>query len=387
MRRFIYRIMTKAANLFISAGEASGDMYGAELIRAIRIDIPGAEFAGLGGPKMAAAGMELICDSEAHGIVGLTDVFKNLFRLKRDLDRLTAELERRKPDCLIVIDYGGFNARLQARAKKLGIKTVYYIPPKVWAWGRGRGKAIAKNADLIACIFPFEVGFWRKYGANVEFVGHPLLGLDKDDGDVDIRAKYGVGDGELISILPGSRRSEVETLLPVMVEAVRLLRLKSSGVKFVLGAAPGITDGELADYICGEPIAVERDNVTGLMQQSDAAVVASGTATLQLALYGTPMAITYRARPITAFVARWAMNVEWLGLPNLIAGKEIVREFLQEFLSGENLAGEINRILSDEEYRRTMQGELARVRDELVSGSGELTAPQRTAKLISGRIL
>ncbi len=374
-------------NFFLSAGETSGDIYGAELIRAIRAEIPGATFAGLGGPEMAAAGMELICDSEAHGIVGLTDVFKNLLHLKHDLDRLTSELKQRKPDCLIVIDYGGFNARLLARAKKLGIKTVYYIPPKVWAWGRGRGKAIAKNADLIACIFPFEVNFWREYGANVEFVGHPLLGLDTGGGDIDIRAKYGIGDGELVAILPGSRRSEVRTLLPVMVESVRLLRLDLLGAKFVLGAAPGITDDELADYICGEPIAIERENVTALMQQADVALVASGTATLQLALYGIPMAIVYRAHPITAFIARRVMSVEWLGLPNLIAGKEIVREFLQEYLSGENLAGEINRILSDDEYRQNMLEELARVRDDLSSGSQKDTSPIHVAKLIGERIL
>jgi len=363
-----YTTMAKATKFFLSAGETSGDIYGAELIRAIRAEIPDATFAGLGGPQMAAAGMELICDSEAHGIVGLTDVFKNLFRLKRDLDRLTVELKKRKPDCLIVIDYGGFNARLLARAKKLGIKTVYYIPPKVWAWGRGRGKAIAKNADLIACIFPFEVDFWREYAANVEFIGHPLLGLDTGDSDIDVRAKYGASDGELVAILPGSRRSEVRTLLPVMVESVRLLRLKLPDAKFVLGAAPGITDDEFADYICGEPIVVERENVTALMRQADVALVASGTATLQLALYVTPMAIAYRAHPITAFVARRAMNVQWLGLPNLIAGKEVVRELLQEDLSGENLAGEINRILSDDEYRQTMLSELAQVRDELASG-------------------
>ena len=374
-------------NFFLSAGETSGDIYGAELIRAIRAEIPGATFAGLGGPEMAAAGMELICDSEAHGIVGLTDVFKNLLHLKHDLDRLTSELKQRKPDCLIVIDYGGFNARLLARAKKLGIKTVYYIPPKVWAWGRGRGKAIAKNADLIACIFPFEVNFWREYGANVEFVGHPLLGPDTGGGDIDIRAKYGIGDGELVAILPGSRRSEVRTLLPVMVESVRLLRLDLLGAKFVLGAAPGITDDELADYICGEPIAIERENVTALMQQADVALVASGTATLQLALYGIPMAIVYRAHPITAFIARRVMSVEWLGLPNLIAGKEIVREFLQEYLSGENLAGEINRILSDDEYRQNMLEELARVRDDLSSGSQKDTSPIHVAKLIGERIL
>jgi len=387
LRRFIYRIMTKAAKFFLSAGETSGDIYGAELIRAIRAGIPDAAFAGMGGDEMAVAGMEVICDADTHGVVGLTDVIKNVFGIKRDLDLLSAELKERKPDCLIVIDYGGFNARLLARAKKLGIKTVYYIPPKVWAWGRGRGKAIAKNADLIACIFPFEIDFWEDFGANVEFVGHPLLGLDSGDGEIDIRAKYGAGDEKLIAILPGSRRSEVTTLLPVMAEAVRILRLDFPGAKYVLGAAPGISNEELADNIHGEPIVIERENVTALMRQADVALVASGTATLQLALYETPMVITYRANPITAFVARRVMRVDWLGLPNLIADKEIVREFLQEYLSGENIANETARILTDDAYRKTMLAELARVRDELSSGSGELTAPVRTANLISERIL
>ncbi|MCP4229364.1 MAG: lipid-A-disaccharide synthase [bacterium] len=373
-------------NFFLSAGETSGDMYGAELIRALRAEIPDVAFVGLGGREMAAAEMELICDAETHGVVGLTDVIGNIFRLKHDLDLLTAELKARRPDCLIVIDYGGFNARLLARAKKLGIKTVYYIPPKVWAWGRGRGKAIAKNADLIACIFPFEVDFWQGFNGSVEFVGHPLLGLDAG-GDTDIRMKYGVGDGKLIAVLPGSRRSEIKTLLPVMAEAVGLLRRDFPDAKFILGAAPGIPAEEMTGYIGDERIEIERDNVTALMRDADVALVASGTATLQLALYGTPMVIAYRANPITAFVARRVMRVEWLGLPNLIADKEIVREFLQEELSADNLTRETARILSDVVYRRAMLTDLARVRDELSSGGGVETAPVRTAKLICERIL
>jgi lipid-A-disaccharide synthase len=373
---------------FLSAGETSGDVYGAELIRALRREIPDATFAGLGGSKMAAAGMEQICNAERHGVVGITDVIGNIFRIKRDFDRLTTEMKTRKPDCLIVIDYGGFNARMIARARKLGIKTVYYIPPKVWAWGRGRGKGIAKNSDLIACIFPFEVDYWEGFNCDVEFVGHPLLGLGiaGDDG-LDIRAEYGVDDGKLIAVLPGSRRSEIKTLLPVMVKAVGLLRERNSKAEFVLGAAPGISDGELAGYISDEAIAIERDNVVTLMKQADVAVVASGTATLQLALYGTPMVIAYRVNPLTAVVARRFIDVEWLGLPNLIADREIVREFLQEELSAGNLAGEAARILTDDEYRRNMVDALGRVRDELSFGQTGGTAPQRTAKLIRERII
>ncbi len=373
-------------NFFISAGETSGDIYGAELIRAIRAEIPGATFAGLGGPKMVAAGTELICDAEQHGIVGLTDVIKNLFRLKHDFDRLISAMKERKPDCLIVIDYGGFNARLLAKAKKLGIKTVYYIPPKVWAWGRGRGKGIALNSDLIACIFPFEVDYWREYGANVEFVGHPLLGLDRGGG-TDICAKYQVGDSKLVAVLPGSRRSEIKSLLPTMVIAVNQIHQELPDTKFVLGAAPGISDGELKEYIGDAPIVIERNDVTALMQQADSAIVASGTATLQLALYGTPMVIVYTANPITAFIARRAMNVEWLGLPNLIAGTEIVKELLQEDFKPANIVSEINRLFTDVDYYRDMLGDLERVRRKLESGSGEMTAPQHTARLIRERII
>ena len=314
---------------------------------------------------MREAGVKAVVTSESHGVVGLVEVVARLNHFRRDLDALVGAMAA-DGDALVAIDYGGFNAQLVARAKKAGLKTFYYIPPKLWAWGRHRGKRLARNLELVLAVFPFEVDFWQSAGAAVKFVGHPLLDITKPSAR-DVRAALGVAEGEkLLLVLPGSRRQEVAALWPPVAEALPRIMERVPGAKVVVQPSRSLGADILTEYAPLPPsVRTSDEAVVDLMAAADAAVVASGTASLELAILGTPAVILYKVNRLTWELGRRLVYVTHLGLPNIIAGRPIVPELLQGDVKADFIVEETIGILTDEPLRKRIAADYAEVRDAL----------------------
>ncbi len=376
--------------LYLAAGEESGDLHGAHLARALKEFAPGLELAGMAGPRMREAGVEAIVASEGHGVVGFIEVFARLARFRRDLDELAHSMAA-DGDALVAIDYGGFNARLVARAKKAGLKTFYYIPPKLWAWGRHRGKRLARDLDLVLAVFPFEVDFWRRAGAAVTFVGHPLLDITKPTGR-DARAALGITEDEkLLLVLPGSRRMEVAALWPAIAEALPRIMERAPDVRPVVAPASSLGTEILEEFaVVPAGVRTTDEATVDLMAAADAAIVASGTASLELAILGTPAVILYKVNTLTWELGRRLVYVTHLGLPNIIAGRPVVPELLQGDVRPELIAEETTRILTDGGLRERIAAAYGAIREALRppptfsrDGTG---APSCAARLILGSV-
>lgn len=372
--------------MYLAAGEESGDLHGAHLARAFKRLAPELELAGMAGSRMREAGVEAVVESEGHGVVGFVEVLGRLGRFRRDLDQLAGAMAA-DGDALVAIDYGGFNARLVARAKRAGLKTFYYIPPKLWAWGRHRGKRLAQDLELVLAVFPFEVDFWRGAGAAVNFVGHPLLDITKPSGR-DVRAALDIAEGEkLLLILPGSRRQEIAALWPPVAEALPRIMERVPDVRPVVAPARSLGADILTTYAPLPAGARTTDEaVVDLMAAADAAIVASGTASLELAILGTPAVILYKVNFLTWELGRRLVYVTHLGLPNIIAGKAMVPELLQGDVKADLIARETIEILTNELLREQIVADYAAVRDALrppsaISGDGA-GAPAYAARLI-----
>lgn len=372
--------------IYLAAGEESGDLHGAHLARAFKELAPGLELAGMAGPRMREAGVEAVVASEGHGVVGFVEVLGRLGRFRRDLGELVGAMAA-DGDALVAIDYGGFNARLVARARKAGLKTFYYIPPKLWAWGRHRGKRLARDLELVLAVFPFEVDFWRGAGAAVNFVGHPLLDITKPSAR-DVRAALGIAEGEkLLLVLPGSRRQEIAALWPPVAEALPRIRKRVPGVKPVVVPSRSLGADILTAYApLPAGVRTTDEAVVDLMAAADAAVVASGTASLELAILGTPAVILYKVNRLTWELGRRLVYVTHLGLPNIIAGRPIVPELLQGDVKADFIVEETTGILTDEPLRERIATGYAAVREVLrppsgLSGDGA-GAPACAARLV-----
>jgi lipid-A-disaccharide synthase len=351
--------------IYLAAGEESGDLHGAGLAEALKRLAPEAEFAGMAGARMREAGVEALVASEDHGVVGFIEVLGRLREFRRDLHGL-AQAMARDGDALVAVDYGGFNARLVARAKRAGLKTFYYVPPKLWAWGRHRGKRLVRDLDLVLAVFPFEVEFWRDAGANVAFVGHPLLDITKRS-KRDVRAALGLREGEkLLLVLPGSRRQEVAALWPPVAEALSAIVGRLPEVRAFVAPARSLGADILKEYRpLPEGVSVTGEPVVDLMAAADAAITASGTASLELAIVGTPAVILYKVNCFTWELGRRLVYVEHLGLPNIIARKPVVAELLQGDVKPDLIAYETIRLLKDESLRRQIVADYAAIREVL----------------------
>jgi lipid-A-disaccharide synthase len=328
------------------AGEASGDTLGAALIEALHRRFPAAEFAGIAGPKMRAAGCTAWHDIDELAVMGLTEVLTHLPRLMRLRAALRRQILEWRPDVFVGVDYKEFNLGLARQLKRAGLTTVQYVSPQVWAWRQGRVRTIGESVDLVLCLFPFEPDFYREHGVRAAFVGHPLA--DQIPAQVDraaARAELGIDAGQrVLAVLPGSRRAEVERLAEVFAGAAELLATRFSGL---VSIAPMVTPAlkELFAARCAEhaPTAAVRllDGQARLaLAAADVVLVASGTATLETALSGRPMVVAYKLGFITAFLLRTLglVKIRHFSQPNLLAGKELVPEFFQEAASASNLA-------------------------------------------------
>ena len=349
------------------AGEASGDAHAAELITALRAQAPDVKVFGAGGPKMQAAGMELLLDLTEHAVVGLVEVLKNYGKFRRIFWDLVQVAERRKPDAVLLIDFPGFNLRFARQMKLRGIKVIYYISPQLWAWHASRAKQIERDVELMLTIFPFEKAWYAQHAPKlrVEFVGHPFAERVKAGGAAATREE------KLVLLLPGSREREVAKIWPIMMEVVERM---PAGVKFIAAAV----NGQSATMMKHSRVTVEVGQAHELMQRATLAITASGTATMECAFYGCPMIVVYKVNWLTYLIGRMVVKVNWLAMPNVIAGCEIVPEFIQHDAKPERIAAVAGDLLSNAASRGQMQGELRKIVESL-GGAG---ASQRAAAFI-----
>jgi lipid-A-disaccharide synthase len=351
----------------IVAGEASGDMHGAGLVRAMREKHHALAFCGVGGKYLRQEGVEIIYPAEDLAVVGLFEVVSQLRYIRQALKDLTRRLHDKRPALLILIDFPDFNLILAKRAKKLGIPVFYYISPQVWAWRSGRVKTIAQRVDKLAVILPFEKGFYENRGIlnKVEFVGHPLVDTVRPTiTAAGFRQRHDIGSGTIIGLVPGSRKKEIGAILPDFIAAARLLRQDDKDITFLLPLAPSLHMADLhlsrakATDLNIRIIRHERYNV---MAACDLVMAASGTVTLELAILQIPMVVAYRISPLTYFIGRRLIKAKYAALVNLIAGREVVKELLQSELTPENLRRELRRLWpGTAQYNQTRQ-ELAEV--------------------------
>ena len=369
-------VKREAPAIMMIAGEISGDNHAARVASEILRQRPGAKLFGAGGPAMKAAGVELLLDLTEHAVVGLTDVLANYAKFRRLFWQLVGEARRRKPDAVILTDYPGFNLRFAKQMKALGIPVFYYISPQVWAWGRGRVKEIPRIVDLMMVVFPFEKQFYQEHapGLRVEFVGHPVV--EQLSGERrDLKREE-----NLVALLPGSREAEVERILPAMLGAARLLRRERPDLRFELAAASDKVASLARTLVRDEPVSVRAGNARELMQRAAAGMVASGTATLECAFFGLPYALVYRVSWLTYAVARWLVTVRHLGIVNVMAGREIVPEFIQQRAQPELLARAVAELLDHRERRERMQRELA---EAMATLEGERAAERAAAAALA----
>jgi lipid-A-disaccharide synthase len=370
-----------SVRLLLSCGEPSGDLYAAALTRELRALDPAAVVGGLGGPALAAAGGVLIDDYRGLAVTGLTEAIAKVPRSYATIRRLTRAARLDRPDALVVIDFPDFNFPLARRVKRLGIPVIYYISPQIWAWRAGRLKTIREIADRVLVIFPFEEAIYRDAGVPVEFVGHPLVDLAKASAprNVFLRAHGLSPDAPTIAMLPGSRANEVGRILPDLLAAARLIASRVPGTQVLLARAPNLDDHLFAALRDGAPpiTSIEGDT-DAILASADVALTASGTATVQTALHNTPMVIVYRLSPMTYRIGRRLVKVDAVGMVNLIAGRTIVPELIQEAFTPEAVAHEAVSMLTDPARSAAIREGLADVRAKL-AGTG---ASRRAAEAI-----
>ncbi|GAB4342443.1 MAG: lipid-A-disaccharide synthase [Candidatus Abyssubacteria bacterium] len=372
--------------LFISAGEDSGDMHAARLIAALQQSVPNLLVEGLGGQRMREAGCQLQADLVASAVMGFSEVLKNL-RFFRKLFRDTVEhLRHWRPDALVLVDYPGLNLRLAAAAKKLGITTIYYISPQVWAWRPGRIKKIARVVDKMLVILPFEEELYRSAKIDVTYVGHPLLDNISETGlDDNFAERVGGEFDPLIGLLPGSRKQEITVTLPVMLETARIVLETMPRAGFLIPCSNQHTM-QLVKHIMGKeelPVRVFEGGTYDVAKVSRCCIVASGTATLEVACFLTPLIVVYRTGRVLWFLGRRFLRVSHISLVNILAGREVVPELLQDRMRPDLVAKALRELCDDGEKRSTMVEDLRKVRNMLGSPGASRRAADVVAELLS----
>ena len=361
----------------IVAGEASGDLHGSGVIKALRLLDPEIQVCGMGGEHMRRAGAELIIDSSRLAVVGITEVLGRLGSLLQAYRNLRKVIQGGDVSLLILIDFPDFNLFLSQVAQRKGIPILYYISPQVWAWRSGRLKKIARRINKMAVIFPFEVPLYQKAGVDVEFVGHPLLDILGTHPLNPLREE--MRGKPRIAILPGSREKEVRALLPEMLKAAEILFQQKPEAQFFLAAAPTVRVQEMKEFFTSSkvPMVIVEGQTYETIMAADTVIVASGTATLETAILGKPMVVVYQVSPFSYWFGRRLVKVKWVGLVNIIAGKAVVPELLQEEARAGKIAAAVLRIINDEPYRKQMVKELEEIKSKL----GTPGAADRVARL------
>ena len=367
--------------ILISAGEASGEMYGAQLIDALRRRDRSLEFFGVGGDRMRAAGCETVVDAKDLAVVGITEILSHLPKIWGLFHKLISQADKRKPDLAVVIDSPAFNWRVARQMKKRGVPVVYYVCPQFWAWRQGRVKLLRKYVDQALVIFPFEEKFYRDRGVNATFVGHPLARLPRPQiSRADYASQHQLDAAKpWITIMPGSRRKELRMNLTGILQSVARL---GSGYEFLLPVAPTLDRSWIEEQLQGFSVHLVPESLPALAN-SRAGIIASGTATVEAALMGLPFVMVYRVTPLTYLLGKHTVKVPYFSMVNLIAGKEVVPELVQHDFTAENVVHLVGRLVDDGPGRDKMVGELAEVKRKM-SGPllDEVDPADRAAQMV-----
>lgn len=369
--------------IMLSAGEASGDLHGANLAEALKAVDPQVELIGMGGEQMRKAGVRIVYDIKNLGVIGIGEIIKKIPFFYKLRAFLVNTMKEEKPDALVCIDYPGFNMKLIEKAKEAGIPVIYYILPTIWAWHKSRGNVIAEYTDLAVSLFPFEAEMYKKMGTNVVYGGHPLLDTVKPSmSKNEAYSFFGLQQGKkTVLFMPGSRVQEVQSLYGKMLAAGKLLQDKVEGLQFMVPKASTI-DKHMLEEAAREAnleVHIGEERVYDMMNIADAAICASGTATLETALMGVPTLLVYRVNALTYWLSKILVHLDSIGLPNIISGHRIMPELWQDEVTPENIEAAVLPWLVDaaaaEEARHLMAG----VRCQM----GEAGAVRRTAEIIS----
>lgn len=366
---------------YIIAGEASGDLHASNLIKALKQEDPAAEVRGWGGDLMREAGADIVRHYKDTAIMGFVNVVRKLGTIRDNIRLCCSDIREWHPDVVILVDYAGFNLRIARFAKSIGLKVFYYISPKLWAWNTGRVKKIKKYVDCMFTIFPFETEFYRQYGYSVQYGGNPLVDAIcerpfQQETFQDFIRSFGLPDKPIVALLAGSRKQELKYVLPTMLKMVSHF----PDYQFIIAGAPSMTDADYAPYLHGTDLRTIYGATYRLVSQSAAALVTSGTATLETALLRTPQVVCYNMEfpRLSHWMFKTFVKVKYISLVNLIFGGELVKELMLEQLTEENLMHELSRLLCSERYREKM----LRGYDEVILRMGESGASRRFARMM-----
>ncbi len=365
--------------VMIIAGEASGDLHGANLFKALKKKAPNLEFCGIGGHRLKAAGVSILFNSDQLSVVGITEVLSKLPHIYQAVKTIKNDLRKRRPNLLILIDFPEFNLYIAKTAKQLNIPVLFYISPQIWAWRSGRVKKIKRRVDHMAVILPFEKTFYHRHRIPVSFVGHPLMDeLPPEDRHFPFRKSL---DEEIITLFPGSRTKEVAIHLPIMIEAAQRLKKERQELRFLISCAPSIAQSQVENiinaYHLEDDFRITNEDAAALFKKSRLALAKSGTVTLQAAIYQTPCIIIYKVSPISYFLARHLIQVDYIGLANLISGRSIFPELIQERATPQLIAETAQHILAASHGFENLEADLADIRQKL----GDPGASERVADL------
>lgn len=373
--------------ILVSCGEPSGDLYAAELLRLLRDRVPGLQAFGLGGDRLEAQGLKLLGHVRQLAVVGLWEVLSHLRDLRAIFRRVLDEVDRQRPDVAVLVDYPDFNLRLARELRRRDVPVVYYVSPQVWAWRQKRLVTIRETVARMLVIFPFEESLYREAGVPVTFVGHPLVDLVRPA--TDTRAfLQGLGldpERPVVALLPGSRPKEAAYNLPPLAAAVPRIRSARPDVQFVVALAPYLDPSAVEATLRGLGVALVKDQTAAALGAASLALVASGTATVETALLGTPMVVVYRVSPITYAIGRRFLQVPHFAMVNLIAGRRVVPELEQRDFTPERVAAEALRLLSEPGAADEMRRDLARVRDLLGGPGASARAADAVARFFGPR--
>jgi lipid-A-disaccharide synthase len=360
---------------YLIAGEASGDLHGANLMKALKENDQQAEFRFFGGDLMRAEGGELVKHFADMAYMGFVEVVVNLRSILKNLKFCKEDLARWQPDVLILIDFPGFNLKIAEFGKKNNLLVCYYISPKVWAWNQRRVLKIKRIVGHMFCILPFEVDFYKKWGVDVDYVGNPLLdAVAAFKPDNDFYKHNNLSPKKIIALLPGSRKQEINYLLPPMLKAAG----QFENCQLVIAGAPSFNKGFYSEFLGEKNIPVLFGATYDLLNNADAAIVASGTATLETALFNVPQVVVYKGNALTIAIARMLVKIKFISLVNLIMDSAVVKELIQEDCTPQNIAAELDKLVNDKPYRDNMLDNY----DKLDIKMGKPGASAKTAELI-----
>jgi len=353
--------------ILVSAGEASGDLYASRVVELLRARNPEAQFFGCAGPRMQAAGVRAVVDSRSLAVVGIVEVIGHIPRIWGEFRKLVRAAALEKPDLAVLTDSPDFHLRLAKKLKKQGIPIVYLIAPQAWAWREGRVKTMRRTLDRLLCIFPFEETFFNERGVATTYIGHPLARIVRPSmSAAEFRSRFKIPDKPIVTILPGSRHGEAERHMPILIDAIERIGPQYS---YILALPPGfgVEKAKFWERIRGSSIQVIEGSTWDALAHAELALAASGTVTIEAALLGAPMVSFYRVNALSWILGRWLVRAPFLSMVNLVAGRKIVAELIQDEMTGQRIADEAIRLLGDRQAREAMRADLGEVARKLAS--------------------